>query len=286
MQTQAAEMQSDEIRGIRLNERMQRLLIESAPLMQEWSWSACKPKVVGGMEEWAKTHTETPVAAESCDWYHGAWQFLRLLDMVAVPPWYEFYNSALSSVLRNKPGARVLISACADFGMLATLHQAMETANTRPEISIYDICETPLRNCRWYADRHGLQISCHCDNILTSQNMPLGGFDLIVTDEFLTVLKNEYKPIITERWLQLLAPGGSVVTTAMIGKPTTPELRQAYAERARLLMQTDGSALRETRASNGELLELFNKFADFHTRHMLVDEAEIRSLFSGFHLTF
>ena len=200
------------------------MLIERAPLMDKWSKTECKPKDVGGMEEWAKTH-KGDLQVESCDWYHGTWQYLRLLDMVATPPWYTFYNEKLSAILRRKPDANVLISAAADFGMAATLIDAIKTAGTKPTVTLYDICNTPLLATQWYAKRKGIKIETVRDNIITSPEMPLHSYDLIVTDEFLTVLKAEYKPSIVERWRDLLRPGGSVVTTAMLGTPTTPEQR-------------------------------------------------------------
>jgi hypothetical protein len=137
------------------------LLLESAPLMFEWSQSECTRKATGGMEEWAKTERTASSDALACDWYHGTWQLLRLLNMVAVPPWYSFYQGALTAALAATPEPRVLISACADYGMLATLHAAMIESKASPKIVVVDICETPLRACRWYADRFGLQIQCH-----------------------------------------------------------------------------------------------------------------------------
>ena len=258
------------------------LLVESAPLMWKWSRNLCKPKPVGGMEEWAKNN-KTNESVDACDWYHGTWQYLRILNMVAVPAWYEFYQATLTSILRKKPNALVLISACADYGMLATLHEAVRTVGAKPRIVIYDICNTPLEACKWYAARNNFSIETHCDNIITSTQIPLGSFDLIVTDEFLTVLKAEYKPMITKRWRELLKPGGSIVTTAMIGKPTTLSLRQGFADRARRLMASE-PAIMKTGDTKDELLDRFLKFADFHTRHMLVDEHEIRQLFSEFDL--
>lgn len=250
--------------------------------MWKWSRSLCKPKPVGGMEEWAKNN-KTNESVDACDWYHGTWQYLRILNMVAVPAWYEFYQATLTSILRKKPNAMVLISACADYGMLATLHEAVKAVGTKPRIVIYDICNTPLEACKWYAARNNFSIETHCDNIITSTQIPLGAFDLIVTDEFLTVLKAEYKPMITKRWRELLKPGGSIVTTAMIGKPTTLALRQGFADRARRLMESQ-PAIMKTGDSKEDLLDRFTKFADFHTRHMLVDEQEIRRLFSEFEL--
>ena len=92
-----------------LDPQVRKLLVESAPLMELWSQTECRPKQKGGMEEWAKEHHLEP---ESCGWYHGTWQYLRLLDMVAVPHWHrEFYNQKLGDILRQNPHANVLISA-------------------------------------------------------------------------------------------------------------------------------------------------------------------------------
>src|SRR5262245_27213965 len=210
-------------------------LMSSAPLMWDWSRNACAFKERGGMEAWAKGQNGNG-NAYTCDWYHGTWQLLRLLNMVATPPWYEFYNQALTTVLRAKPAAEVLVSALADYGMLATLHEAVVAAGASPTITICDICETPLRSARWYADRHGFEVRLVRDDLLTSPELPLHGFDLVVTDELLTVLPSEDKPQIVARWKEFLRPGGVVVTTAMIGAPTTPELSAGYAGRARRLV--------------------------------------------------
>jgi 2-polyprenyl-3-methyl-5-hydroxy-6-metoxy-1,4-benzoquinol methylase len=265
-----------------LDERTRQLLKESAPLMARWSRQECTAKAAGGMEEWAKDHKHH---VDACDWYHGTWQFLRLLNMVAVPPWYGGYHRALGGVLRRRPRADVLISACADYGMLAMLHEVIETAGSNPRITIYDICRTPLLACEWYATRHGLEITCVCDNIITSTRMPLKAYDLIVTDEFLTVLKDEYKPLIVKRWQELLKPGGTVVTTAMIGGPTTAELREGYAIRARRLFPCHADQFGDI-AAHDDLEDRFTRFAKLHTRHMLAHEGQIRALFSGFDLSF
>jgi 2-polyprenyl-3-methyl-5-hydroxy-6-metoxy-1,4-benzoquinol methylase len=263
-----------------LDARTRELLTESAPLVESWAVTECAGKDAGGMEEWAKKENVQPVG--SCDWYHSTWQYLRLLNMVAVPPWYEFYQEALSNVLRQHPNAEVLISAAADYGMLATLHDAIRATEAKPRIQVYDICRTPLRACQWYAEQHGFSIECVRANLLTDE-IPLASFDLIVTDEFLTVIKASDKPLIVKRWRELLKPGGTLVTTAMIGRPTTPELRQGYAERARRLFEDSAASFpQHFNGRRDELLQRFQTFADYHTRHMLSGEDEIKQLFDGF----
>lgn len=271
----------------RLDDVNREQLMISAQLMWDWSRTSCAAKPAGGMEEWAKDHNERNGAGvHTCDWYHGTWQLLRLLDMVAVPPWYEFYNEALTRVLRANPEANVLISAAADYGMLATLHEAIVASGAAPTITLCDICPTPLLASQWYANRHGLTLECVCDDLLTSTALPAGAYDLIVTDELLTVLKAESKPQIVDRWKHFLRPDGVVVTTAMIGTPTTPDLRAKYAARARTLLDRHADNFSDVGATREELIERFERFADYHTRHMLRDEDELRALFTDFDMEF
>ena len=264
--------------------RTRDLLLKSAPLLWDWVKLECDRKERGGMEEWAKEKRLDRV--DTCDWYHGTWQFLRLVNMVATPPWYPFYMEALGNILADRPNAKVLISAAADWGMVAQLHQAADLVGAQPRITLYDICQSPLTASRWYADRHGFSMECVCENIITSPRMPLGSYDLIVTDEFLTVLKDEYKPMITARWLELLKPGGSVVTTAMIGGPTTPNLRDGFAARAKTRLLENPWIAARANIDEKFLLASFDNFARVHTRHMLTSPEQLEGLFSKFDLSY
>jgi methyltransferase family protein len=269
-----------------LDSATRELLLKSAPLMQEWSKSECvEKKSDNGMELWAKGNVvdRTP---RSCGWYHGTWQHLRLLNMVATPPWYGFYHRSLTSILRKKPDAKVLISACADYGMLATLHAAVVAAGAKPDIVVCDICTTPLSSCRWYAERHQVKLTCICENLFTTPALVKKSFDLIVTDEFLTVLPKDHKYQAIDRWKELLKPGGTVVTTAMVGGETTPELRRHFAARGMERLEGVLPDLRLSQKDEAALRERINNFAEFHNRFMLSGEEEVRQLFSDFYLGF
>lgn len=257
----------------------------SSPIMCEWSKAVCASKPTGGMEEWAKESGQLAELPDTCAWYHGTWQFLRLINMVAVPPWYEFYAEALGSVLSDRPNAKVLISAAADYGMLCTLHQAVRATNSAPEITVCDICESPLMSCQWYAEQNDLEISCICADLLTTEKLAAESYDLIVTDELLTVLKTDSKPLIAARWNELLKRDGTIVTTAMLGEETTAALRRGFAHRACRLLDVHLDRF-DGVWSRADLQEQFETFATYHTRHMLSGEDELRSLFSDFDLAF
>jgi SAM-dependent methyltransferase len=260
-------------------------LREAARLMEGWAPESCATKPSGGMEEWARRHRPDALDADnSCAWYHGTWQHLRLLDMVATPPWYAFYPETLGAICRTGPRPRVMIAAAADYGMLAAVHQAVVATGAAADIVVYDICETPLRSCRWYADRHHFTVHTERKNLLTDP-IPPSTFDLVVTDEFLTVVPAEWKKPTLARWLEVLKPGGFIVTTAMIGGPTTDGLRTRYARRARGLLERFGSLLGVFGGDpehDQRLLRRVDRFAALHTRHMVHDESEIGALFGDF----
>lgn len=269
------------------NDETKQLLLRCAPLAHGWSRTGCRGKVSGGMEEWAKTNSSEPRADEfACDWYHGTWQFLRLLNMVAVPPWYAFYENALAAALRDNPRGRVLVAACADFGMLATLHSAVRATEASPSILVVDICDTPLRACEWYASHFGFEIQCRRGNLLDAATLQGELFDLIVTDEFLTVIKGSDKPVVAGVWHELLAPNGQLVTTAMIGGPTSPELRRGYSARARNGWIENPELAKQLGVDLEDLIESSKRFAALHNRYMLSDEAELKEIFREFDLAY
>lgn len=270
--------------GYNVDFHIRELLLESAPIMKTLAETKCRGKNHGGMEAWAKDNDRDHV--QSCDWYHSTWQLLRLLDMVATPPWYPFYMRALGQLLAAKPDCELFISAAADWGMLAMVHEAAAAVNAAPRITLWDICETPIAASEWYADKFGMTIETKVQNIITDSAELDGRFDIVVTDEFLTVLDNPLKPMITDRWLNLLKPGGSVVTTAMIGGPTTPELRELFYNRAMALFDRDTFMFRRIGLTREEFSDQVSVFASVHTRHMLTSPEQLESLFSAYELDY
>jgi ubiquinone/menaquinone biosynthesis C-methylase UbiE len=108
----------------------------------------------------------------------------------------------------------------------------------------------------------------------------------VVTDEFLTVLNGESKSLAVEVWKRVLKPGGKLITTAMIGRWTTEDLRRKYADRASKLLASYARILFADHDSSNEkasrLMHRINKFAALHTRHMIRDENELLTLLDGF----
>ncbi|MBR7832869.1 hypothetical protein KDL01_06325 [Actinospica durhamensis] len=197
-------------------------------------------------------------SGRNCSWYHGAWQYLRLFGMVSNPGWHaDFFRNELMRLLdehawRSKPAGaagagtsqepdgsgerpRILITGTADYSMLAFVIEAWqrsrhEATDRRPDprIDVLDICPTPLLACRWYANHVvPFQIGTHEADIRKESTVKtlcseVDGYHLIVTDAFLTRFDDIDASVVLNRWADLLAPGGHVVTTVRLHPEDQP----------------------------------------------------------------
>ena len=163
------------------------------------------------------------VSSDGCSWYHGAWQYLRLLDMVSTPTWHSrFYLESLGAALRKKPASRVLVTGTADYSMFAYVDMAATSVEASPDVTVLDLCATPLFACRWYAKRVSRPVSTVSENIFEfgDNESQQGTWDIITTDAFMTRFTAEDCRKIAKVWFGLLAPGGKVVTTIRIHSRT------------------------------------------------------------------
>lgn len=142
-----------------------------------------------------------------CAAEHGAWQYLRLLGLVASPALHaDFYRSALQSLPRRAGGLRVLISGSADYGMLAQVLSSAPDA----QVTALDRCATPLEMNRWYAHRLGRAVTTLQSDVLAYGTEER--FDAICTHAFLGYFSSAQRPALVAKWRELLAPGGAIVT--------------------------------------------------------------------------
>jgi SAM-dependent methyltransferase len=148
-----------------------------------------------------------PATGYSCDWHHGLWPTLRLLGLVTEPALHgEFLRMALAGVAGERP--RVLLSGAADHALLA---QALAAFGRRePDITVLDICDTPLMLNRWYANRRGTRLATQCANILDYEDAE--PYDAICTHAFLGNFDAAQRAALAAKWHALLRPGGRVIT--------------------------------------------------------------------------
>jgi len=126
---------------------------------------------------WAKQH------CESCGWYHGAWQYLRLAGVISgMTAEADFFQPVFRDLASEGGSVRVLIAASADYGMLAQVVRGFRAAGVTPSITVLDRCETPLRLNRWYARVFDIEPVLHRGEILEFE--PDAPFDVICTHSF------------------------------------------------------------------------------------------------------
>jgi SAM-dependent methyltransferase len=164
-----------------------------------------------------------PATGGSCEWEHGFWQYLRILGLVPVPKRHaDFYREAFEQLIDNGSRPRILISGAADYGMLALLIGLFQERGIEPQVTVVDMCETPLALNRWFAERESIEIYTHCSDMLSyTSDMP---FDMISTHGFFCYFSPRQRLALIANWHTLLRPGGAVVTVAPItpGAPCEP----------------------------------------------------------------
>lgn len=172
-------------------------LAESAPLALTWATRHCVPHEPGG---------------ESCDWYHGAWQYLRLLEVITgIEAEAGFFLGAFRRLARAGGFERILVAGTADYGMLALVLAAFRAENVVPRVSVMDRCATPLRLNQWYAERQGTTVTPIEKDVFEIEEN--ASFDLLCTHSFLSSVAPERHEDLARRWNRLLRVGGRLVTS-------------------------------------------------------------------------
>jgi len=221
--------------------------------------------------------------SENCSWYHGYWQYLRILGIVATPERHgAFYAGALGELAAAGDYRRILISATADYAMLAHLLKAYDGALDGLAITAVDICETPLMLCKWYAQRHGLTIETQaCDLV---QEPIDKRFDLIVTHSFLQMVPVAARQKLMANWHQALRPGGKIVSVTRLN----PDWTEAHIlpDRERIPAFREHAQREATKWQGvlgidaGELAEAAENYVGRVKNYSLRSEAELRALFT------
>ena len=108
-----------------------------------------------------------PGTGESCAWYHGFRQYLRVLGLAVTPSHHaDFLREAMAGAVERGQRVRVLISGAIDYSMFAHVLWACRESGVSPAVTIVDVCDTPLFLNLWYAQRIGLSVRTVRSDIL------------------------------------------------------------------------------------------------------------------------
>lgn len=178
---------------------VQEPLAESAPLARQWATRYCAEGADG----------------VCCDYYHGLWQYLRLMGLGPTLGGHAgLYLQGMADlaerwrVARGTP-RRVLISGCADYAMLAHVLHAFAGLPARPQITVLDICQTPLELNAWYAGRLGQPVELVCEDLLRHGRED--HYDLVITSSFLGYFSPAQRPRMFGAYTTMLRGGGRLI---------------------------------------------------------------------------
>ncbi len=244
-------------------------LEESAPLALQLAPRFCR---------------KDPVTGEDCAWYHGIWPFLRLTGLASsASQRTEFYDRSIQESCAGSATPRILISGTADTAMLALLLASFKGRSARPAITVLDICETPLRVNRWYAERQACGIETACSDILDYRTPQ--PFDVVCTDGFLSRFPSARRPALAAKWRELLRPGGRVISTNRLHPDAREEKTGFSPARAQAFRGSVRHAIAEMQGANGmdpqELMRLADLYASRHDTYPVGSSEEVRRLFEA-----
>ena len=143
-----------------------------------------------------------------CTNYHRTWSLIRLISLdAALPGASAFLIEEIAT--RIAGGARrILVSGCADTGLLAVVVQAMRRAGQLAQVVIVDRCKTPLEQCRVYAESLGLPVEFHeCD----VRDLEIEPVDVVIAHSFLLFFPEPDRQHVIDSWARMTRPGATVL---------------------------------------------------------------------------
>jgi SAM-dependent methyltransferase len=229
------------------------------------------------------------IDATGCAWYHGTWQYLRLLQMVSTPTWHdEFYRTGLQQALDGVRDPRVAITGTADYSLLAYVTAALMKTGVSGAVDVIDLCATPLFGCRWFAKRNGISITTRQIDVRRIFATDPYSYDVACSDAFLTRFQKDEVQHLLAGFRRILRPNGRFITTIRLhsssfvtrdNEQLIADFRQRAIERAHRWEPF----LRKTANEIGSLAE---DYARRMKSFVLGDERELRRLItdSGFEI--
>jgi hypothetical protein len=205
---------------------------------------------------------------------HAIWPDLRLLKLAAEPERHAaFYRETLQGGAASAP--RVLVSGCADWGMLATVVSAYR--GVLLDVTAIDRCPTPLLLCAWYGGAVGMPVrTAVADAILFDE---YDAFDVVCSHSLLTYYAREGRERLVANWQRLLRRGGAVVTVTRLAQQSgANESIEARAKRFGELVVQRVAALGVDR-DPAMLRARAERFAAAQISHPVGDERDVRALF-------
>lgn len=173
---------------------------------------------------------------DRCHAYHAVWPFFRLFG--SLPSVARDHDAVLEQVGAAAADGceRILVSGSADSGILSYVIEAYARAGRRAEITVVDLCQTPLELCRYYAAQRGWAIRTQA---LDARSNELGTnrFDLVVSHNFLSFFGPEERILVASNWARSLRPSGRVLAFSTVKLDAPASSRRFDPDRTEKLVR-------------------------------------------------
>jgi SAM-dependent methyltransferase len=193
-----------------------------------------------------------------CRTMHAVWPYLRLARMVGAAEAGAANIETMLSAQIASGARRLVIAGACDTGLLATVARAARGRAT--EITVVDICPTPLELCRRFAVRWSLPLKTRIANLTT---LDVTDVDLIYANSVLQLIAPAQWVDTLTRMRRALRPGGHLVCVFNAGGrlagDVLPEYRSRYADWLLAELDRQGIPLPDTR-------EAFHRLASDYSR--------------------
>lgn len=242
-------------------------LVASAPLALEWSVKECEPE---------------QGVSPGCAWYHGSWQWLRLLGLFnSLRSDDDFLLPKLQQLI-GQGVRKVLISGAADYALLARITAAAGSDRQAMRVTVLDHCATPLRLNDWYGRKYGVDVRPVKGDILDFQAAE--PFDLICTHSFICFFDQADRQRLVKKWNDCLGSGGHVITAqrARIHDqlPVIRYTEQEITEFGKRAFQLASEQFGTLGMDPGQAAQLAEAYGRHHWTHLLRTPEEISALFT------
>jgi hypothetical protein len=179
--------------------------------------------VVTAVRQAAKT-------CKSCRSYHGLWPAFRLSGSIGgVSIDWPVLLPLLRSFAPGREHRRWLIAGAADSAVLATVAMALGEHRHDVEVTIVELCETPLALCRDYANRVGMNVRTFAGDLFSFN--PDEGYDLIFGHSILGHIPTALRFLAARNFRAWLKPGGPLVHGLSVPSLDEPHMTQDAFDR-------------------------------------------------------
>jgi hypothetical protein len=228
-------------------------------------------------------------SGHNCAAYHGIWPYVLRFGMAHSPQHQrEFYRAAIGEAINSSRGRRILASGAADYSLPATLLWACAQAEVTPDLTVADICETPLRLCAWFGKVAGVPLEIAVADILTYR--PARPYDIVAAHSFLGYFAPAARGRLVAAWHDLLVPGGRVVLVHRVRADAPDLIRFSASQGKEFYTRFLEQAVRhadELTVTPEALAALSDGFVAHSVFHPLRSGEELAALFevNGFSVT-